>query len=98
MQTPAVPKFPMDASALRSAPGARFCAWQERALHGLGVSLLARRPRELASDCCKRRQPTQAALAYKAGSMQSEEGRNVYIGIGTVLAIILIIVLLVWIF
>jgi hypothetical protein len=29
---------------------------------------------------------------------QSEEGRNVYIGIGTVLAIILIIVLLVWIF
>jgi hypothetical protein len=30
--------------------------------------------------------------------MQSEEGRNVYIGIGTVLAIILIIVLLVWIF
>jgi hypothetical protein len=30
--------------------------------------------------------------------MQGEEGRNVYIGIGTVLAIILIIVLLVWIF
>jgi hypothetical protein len=55
-------------------------------------------PEELASDCCKRRQPTQAALTYKASSMQSEERRNVYIGIGTVLAIILIIVLLVWIF
>jgi hypothetical protein len=55
-------------------------------------------PGELASDCCKRREPTQAALAYEASSMQGEEGRNVYIGVGTVLAIILIIVLLVWIF
>ena len=64
-----------------------------------GVSLLALRPRgELASDCCEGRQPTQAALAYTASSTQSEEGRNVYIGVGTVLAIILIILLLIWIF
>jgi hypothetical protein len=42
--------------------------------------------------------PTHAALAYTANTTQGEEGRNVYIGIGTVLAIILIILLLIWIF
>jgi hypothetical protein len=75
---------------------ARFCAWQERALLGLGVSLLARRPRgagvRLLYDDNRH---SRARLGGEFSA--SEEGRNVYIGVGTVLAIILIIVLLVWI-
>jgi hypothetical protein len=43
------------------------------------------------------RKATASSLASEV-STQGEEGRNVYIGIGTVLAIILIILLLIWIF
>ena len=83
----------------RFEPASEVCAWQERVLHGLGVSLLALRPwGELASDCCKATTTDKAALACLAGFTQSQEGRNVYIGVGTVLVIILIVLLLIWVF
>jgi hypothetical protein len=98
--TPDSPSGANTKRTLRDQPGVELASEVLRlagaGTPGLGVSLLARRPRgagvRLLYDDNRH---SRARLGGEFSA--SEEGRNVYIGVGTVLAIILIIVLLVWI-